>query len=308
MRKNLEVERPRLEEAKLKETTALPKRGEPPSALRASSAEGGGRRRCARRWSFVRRRRWTPGRFGLGQFARAGANVHVGIAEEVGRSWEVHPGLQSPIEKVPRGGRSRGSIAGGCSRFRLRGGATGPDKWLKSEEEEAPGGYKRFFYERCLESPGPPSSTEVSRERTSRRRVQGEERLRRRASPAAAAVEPSCKRGRRIRRWKGPLRPQGRKEQVNEEKEKEQDGAHEPECKHIRQSTVYRKRHSRLESLFHAPARCWTSCAGDFTTKLRLHHEGSSFCIHIKHWRKGSGRSTAGKKQWHCPKISKIST
>ena len=48
---------------------------------------------------------------------------------------------------------------------------------------------------------------------------------------------------------------------------KEQDGAHEPECKHIRQSTVYRKRHSRSESLFHAPARCWTSCAGDSTTK-----------------------------------------
>ena len=91
---------------------------------------------------------------------------------------------------------------------------------------------------------------------------------------------------------------------------KTQDGANEPECKHIRQSTVYRKRHSRLESLFHAPARCWTSCAGDsttkaacaedFTTKLRLHHEGSSFCIQIKHWRKGSGRSTARKKQWHC--------
>ena len=99
---------------------------------------------------------------------------------------------------------------------------------------------------------------------------------------------------------------------------RKQDGAYEPECKHIRQSTVYRKRHSRLESLFHAPARCWTSCAGDsttkaayagdFTTKLRLHHEGSSFCIQIQHWRKGSGRSAARKKQWHCPKISKIST
>ena len=89
-----------------------------------------------------------------------------------------------------------------------------------------------------------------------------------------------------------------------------QDGAHEPECKHIRQTTVYKKRHSRLDYLFHSPARCWTSCAGDsttkaacagdFTTKLRLHHEGSLFCIQIKHWRKGSGRSAARKKQWHC--------
>ena len=97
-----------------------------------------------------------------------------------------------------------------------------------------------------------------------------------------------------------------------------QDGAHEPECKHIRQTTAYKKRHSRSESLFHSLARCWTSCAGDsttkaacagdFTTKLRLHHEGSLFCIQIKHWRKGSGRSAARKKQWHCPKISKIST
>ena len=97
-----------------------------------------------------------------------------------------------------------------------------------------------------------------------------------------------------------------------------QDGAHEPECKHIRQTTVYKKRHSRSESLFHSLTRCWTSCAGDsttkaacagdFTTKLCLHHEGSLFCIQIKHWRKGSGRSTARKKQWHCPKISKIST
>ena len=99
---------------------------------------------------------------------------------------------------------------------------------------------------------------------------------------------------------------------------KKQDGAHEPECKHIRQTTVYKKRHSRWESLFHSLTRCWTSCAGDsttkaacagdFTTKLRLHHEGSLFCIQIKHWRKGSGRSAARKKQWHCPKISKIST
>ena len=99
---------------------------------------------------------------------------------------------------------------------------------------------------------------------------------------------------------------------------KKQDGAHEPECKHIRQTTAYKKRHSRSESLFHSLARCWTSCAGDsttkaacagdFTTKLRLHHEGSLFCIQIKHWRKGSGRSAARKKQWHCPKISKIST
>ena len=97
-----------------------------------------------------------------------------------------------------------------------------------------------------------------------------------------------------------------------------QDGAHEPECKHICQSTVYRKRHSRLDYLFHTPVRCWTSCAedsttkaacaGDFTTKLRLRHEGSSFCIQIKHWRKGSGRSTSRRKQWHCPKISKRST
>ena len=96
---------------------------------------------------------------------------------------------------------------------------------------------------------------------------------------------------------------------------KKQDGAHEPECKHICQTTVYRKRHSRLDYLFHIPVRCWTSCAGDsttkaacagdFTTKLRLRHEGSSFCIQIKHWRKGSGRSTSRKKQWHCPKISK---
>ena len=83
---------------------------------------------------------------------------------------------------------------------------------------------------------------------------------------------------------------------------RKQDGAHEPECKHICQTTVYRKRHSRLDYLFHIPVRCWTSragdsttkaaCAGDFTTKLRLRHEGSSFCIQIKHWRKGSGRST----------------
>ena len=101
-------------------------------------------------------------------------------------------------------------------------------------------------------------------------------------------------------------------------KRKTQDGAHEPECKHIRQTTAYKKRHSRSESLFHSLARCWTSCAGDsttkaacagdFTTKLCLHHEGSLFCIQIKHWRKGSGRSAARKKQWHCPKISKIST
>ena len=64
---------------------------------------------------------------------------------------------------------------------------------------------------------------------------------------------------------------------------KKQDGAHEPECKHICQSTVYRKRHSRLDYLFHTPVRCWTSCAeesttkaacaGDFTTKLRLRRE-----------------------------------
>ena len=114
-------------------------------------------------------------------------------------------------------------------------------------------------------------------------------------------------------KWKLPQK-QGENNHITPKK---QDGAHEPECKHICQSTVYRKRHSRLESLFHVPARCWTSCAGDsttkaacagdFTTKLRLRHEGSSFCIQIKHWRKGSGRSTARKKQWHCPKISKIS-
>ena len=71
----------------------------------------------------------------------------------------------------------------------------------------------------------------------------------------------------------------------NEHRVMKQDGAHEPECKHICQSTVYRKRHSRLDYLFHTPVRCWTSCAeesttkaacaGDFTTKLRLRHEGS---------------------------------
>ena len=82
---------------------------------------------------------------------------------------------------------------------------------------------------------------------------------------------------------------------------KKQHGAHEPECKHVCQSTVYRKRHSRsiFFTLRHGAGHHALRTSPPSSVAVM---KGLRFCIQIKHWRKGCGRSTSRKKQWHVPK------
>ena len=194
----------------LKPGATVPKRRvSRPSALREAGdarargkglSTGGENVRGERHGDGLRKRPSVTGAEGTSAVEEIGEDLQLGTrrereemsTEELRRKLDVvrtRLGAQDlRAERCQRGGRARGGPLGQRARFRLCGGVEDVEQWVDSEEETTSGGFKRFYFERCLEHVGEAGPA------SSRRTFQGE-----------GIIEEDLQRGRQERRKREDL-------------------------------------------------------------------------------------------------------